>query len=253
MRRVSGLRREEVAQLAGISADYYARLEQGRLSNVSEYTLAAVCEALRLNADQETYVRTLARKPAIPVSSGDMTVDASTRNLLVHLNDVPVLVLGPYLDILGWNTLAAALFLDFAKLPREHRNLVWLAFLDTQVRAMYLDWESVGRMCVAYLRMDAARNPHSLRLAELVEDLSARDRDFHAWWTSQTVAHHSTSGRKRYRHPIVGEFTLDWQIYQRAETHETTLAFLVPAPNAQSHKAFSALVRIAANLPGSAG
>lgn len=252
IRRVSGLRREEVAQLAGISADYYARLEQGRLSSVSEYTLAAVCEALRLNADQETYVRTLARKPAIPISNGDMTVDASTGNLLAHLSDVPVLVLGPYLDILGWNTLASALFLDFAQVPREHRNLVWLAFLDAQVRAMYLDWESVGRTCVAYLRMDAARNPHSPRLAELVGELSARDRDFHVWWTSQTVAHHNTSGRKRYRHPVAGEFTLDSQIYQRAETHETTLVFLVPAPNAQSRHAFSALARIAASLPESA-
>ncbi|MEU9805976.1 helix-turn-helix transcriptional regulator [Mycobacterium sp. NPDC050853] len=251
IRRVSGLRREEVAQLAGISADYYARLEQGRLSSVSEYTLAAVCEALRLNPDQETYVRTLARKPAIPNSTGDMTVDASTRNLLAHLTDVPVLVLGPYLDVLGWNTLASALFLDFAQLPREHRNLVWLAFLETQVRAMYLDWESVGRTCVAYLRMDAARRPNDPRLAELVEELSARDRDFQSWWTSQTVAHHSTSGRKRYRHPVVGEFTLDWQIYQRTEAPETMLAFLVPTPNTQSDNALGALARIAAHRPES--
>lgn len=247
IRRVTGLRREEVAQLAGISADYYARLEQGRLSSVSEYTLAAVCEALRLNADQETYVRMLARKPAVPISNGDMTVDASTRNLLAHLSDVPVLVLGPYLDILGWNALASALFLDFAQVPREHRNLIWLAFLDTDVRAMYLDWESVGRTCVAFLRMDAARYPHDPRLAELVGELSAGDRDFRSWWTSQTVTHHNTSGRKRYRHPAVGEFTLDWQIYQRAETPETTLAFLVPAPNTQSDNVLSALARSAAN------
>jgi transcriptional regulator with XRE-family HTH domain len=216
------LRREEVAQLAGISADYYARLEQGRLSNVSEYTLAAVCEALRLNPGQETYVRTLARKPAIPTSAGDMTVDASTRNLLAHIGDVPVLVLGPYLDVLGWNTLASALFLDFAQLPREHRNLVWLAFLETQVRAMYLDWESVGRTCVAYLRMDAARHPHDPRLADLVGELSARDPDFRSW-----------------------------QIYQRAEAPETMLAFLVPTPNTQSDNALSALARIAADRPGS--
>ncbi|AKC38677.1 putative transcriptional regulator [Mycolicibacterium phlei] len=250
IRRVSGLRREEVAQLAGISADYYARLEQGRLANVSEYTLAAVCEALRLNPGQETYVRTLARKPAISNSTGDMKVDAATRNLLAHIGDVPVLVLGPYLDVLGWNTMASALFLDFAQLPRERRNLVWLAFLEDQVRAMYLDWESVGRTCVAYLRMDSARYPHTSRLTDLVGELSERDRDFRSWWTSQTVEHHSTSGRKRYRHPVAGEFTLDSQIYQRVEAPETMLAFLVPTPDTESHQALGILARIAAEHAG---
>ncbi|MFD6196521.1 helix-turn-helix transcriptional regulator [Mycobacteriaceae bacterium NPDC060252] len=228
-RRVTGLRREEVALLAGISPDYYARIEQGRLPSVSEDTVEAICRALQLNPDQEAYVRTLARKPTALRTTQDAPVDPVTRNLLTHVNEIPTLALGPYLDIHGWNPLASLLFLDFAELPRERRNLVWLAFLHPQIRAMYVDWESVGRECVAFLRMDAARQPDNPRLADLIGELSASDSDFRSWWSSQDVSHHNTSGRKRYRHPAIGEFSLDWQIYHRETTVTTRLAFLVPS------------------------
>ncbi|CAN5676184.1 helix-turn-helix transcriptional regulator [soil metagenome] len=240
-RRVSGLRREEVAQLAGISTDYYTRIEQGRLNTVSEPTLAAICRALLLTSDQESYLRTLAHKPPIARPTGGASIEAATRNLVANIDGVPAFILGRYLDVLGWNELACSLYLDFAELPSAHRNLVRLAFLDASVRAKYLDWESVGRNCVGFLRMDAASSPDDPRLAELVGELSVRDHDFRTWWASNEVSHHNTYGVKRYRHPTVGELTLDWQMYALMGSPETRLAFLVPAPNSSSENAIRTL------------
>lgn len=242
MRRVVGLRREEVAVLARISTDYYTRLEQGRLSTISEQAFAAVCRALQLNADQEKYARALARKPLVSSAARPISVDPVTRSLLAHVTEIPALALGSHMNVLAWNDLASALYLDFAQLPPEHRNLVWLAFLEPRVRDLFRgDWDAIGRACVAFLRMDAACYPDDLRVANLVRELSSHDDDFRSWWTSENVAYQHTFGRKQYQHSTAGELTFDWQIYQCAGLAAATLMFLIPAPNTPTAQALNEL------------
>ena len=247
-RRVGGLRREEVASRAAISTDYYTRLEQGRLASISETALDAVCQALLLNADQQDYVRTLARKPGLAARDAPQHVDPVTRNLLRYVTDVPAVAFGRYLDILAWNPLAAALFMDFAKLPREHRNFVRLAFLEPGIRAMYVDWPSAARTAVAFLRMDAARHPDDPRLAALVGELSIRDEDFRIHWAARDVARHRV-GRKNFRHPTVGDLTLDWQMYLRPDNPDSGLMFFTPAPNTDTAQALIHLANTANGTP----
>ncbi|KRQ19274.1 MULTISPECIES: helix-turn-helix transcriptional regulator [Mycobacteroides] len=235
-RRVGGLRREEVAERAAISTDYYTRLEQGRLASISETALNAVCRALMLNADQQDYVRVLARKPILAARDSSLHVDPATRMLLSDISEVPVVAFGRCLDILAWNPLAAAVFMDFAELPREHRNLVWVSFLEPRIRGMYVDWPSAARACVAFLRMVAARDPEDPRLAALVGELSIRDENFRTRWASREVTLQSF-GRKRYQHPSAGELTLDWQIYLRPDNPDSGLIFLIPAPDTGTRQA----------------
>lgn len=150
-RKVAGLRREEVAELASISTDYYTRVEQGRMQ-ASVPVLEAVAHALRLTGDQRTYLFELAgRAPAEPPARPERAVGAHTRRLLDQLTASPALVLSDAMDVLAWNRLAAALLTDFEQVPETDRNYVWLLFNDPTLRALYDDWESgaqpASRIC----------------------------------------------------------------------------------------------------------
>lgn len=227
-RRVPGLRREEVAQLAGISTDYYNRLEQGRLAP-SRPVLAAIGRSLRLDGDQMAYLQRLVQAgPGRMRRRPVQTVGPQTARLLGMLNQVAAVVVGRYMDVLAWNPVAAALLGDFGRLPPEQRNFIRMAFLDPELRARYLDWESAGRECVAYLRMDVARYPDDTRLNALVGELSVQDPAFRAWWASHQVAV-PTCGQKRLRHPEAGLLTLDWQMLGCAEDPEQSL-YVMSAP-----------------------
>ena len=243
-RRVPGLRREEVAQLAGISADYYNRLEQGRLV-ASWPVLSAIGRSLQLDNDQMNYLQRLFQPGASAVLSksrrkATQTIGPQTMRLLTNLKDSAVFVLGRYMDILAWNDLAAALYFDFSKLPAEHRNMIRLAFLDADIRSRYLDWETNARECVAYLRMDVARYPRDARLNALVGELSIQDADFRKWWAAHQVAL-PTFGRKKLRHPRVGELALEWQILTCAEDPEQSLLVMSAPEDAPSYGAFLSL------------
>ncbi|WP_155386163.1 helix-turn-helix domain-containing protein [Catellatospora paridis] len=235
-RRVTGLRREEVAQLAAISTDYYTRLEQGRVGP-SEAVLTTLARALRLDEDQQAYLRQVARPGgARPARRTAQRVRPQTRLLLDNLVDTPALVLGRHLDVLAWNPLAAALITDFGALPPEHRNYIRLAFLDPQVRSGFADWESVAHNCVAFLRMNAARHPDDPRLATLVGELSLRDPDFRRWWSSHQVAGRMF-GTKTFQHPIAGRITLDWQMFASAEDPDQMLMILTAPRDTPAHQA----------------
>jgi len=243
-RRVPGLRREEVAQLAGISADYYNRLEQGRLV-ASWPVLAAIGRSLQLDTDQMNYLQRLFQPGANAVVSksrrkATQTIGPQTQRLLTNLKDSAVFVLGRYMDILAWNDLAAALYFDFSALPAEHRNLIWLAFLDADIRSRYMDWETNARECVAYLRMDVARYPNDARLTALVGELSIQDVDFRKWWAAHQVAL-PTFGQKKIRHPKAGELTMDWQILVCAEDTEQSLLVMSVQEGAPSYDSFLSL------------
>ncbi|MBA8823973.1 transcriptional regulator with XRE-family HTH domain [Saccharopolyspora lacisalsi] len=207
-RRVPGLRREEVAQLAAISTDYYTRLEQGRIP-ASAPVLDALARVPHLDDAQREYLSELAGKDATrPRRRTRQVLRSSLQRVLDDLRFTPAFVLGRRMDVLAWNPLAAALVTDFAQLPTKHRNYVRLLFTEQHMRALYADWESVAHTSVALLRRQAAHHPDDHRLTELVGELSVRDTDFRQWWAEHHVANQRI-GTKTLHHPVVGELTLD--------------------------------------------
>ncbi|MFI5611068.1 helix-turn-helix domain-containing protein [Amycolatopsis sp. NPDC051903] len=243
-RRVPGLRREEVAQLANVSVDYLVRLEQGRTTNVSRSVLDSLAEALQLAPAAREYLLTIAGPADPPPPVG--AVRPQTRRLLASLG-LPALVVGRALDVLAWNPLAAALFADFGALAPEHRNVVRMTFLDPDYRSLVAEWSVVARECVAYLRRDAGKYPADPRLAALVDELSAADADFREWWAAHLV---QAAGfrRKTFRHPRVGPVTLDSQRLA-VETDPGQYVVVYSAePGSASEAALRALAEVA--LPG---
>jgi hypothetical protein len=239
-RRVPGLRREEVAQLAAMSVDYYTRLEQGRLA-ASASILAVLVRALRLDEDQQAYLYRLAGKaPVKPRRRRMQRVTPAMRRLLDQLTETPAMVLGRRMDILAWNTGAAALYTDFAEIRDAHRNYVRLLFTDPTMRALHADWDNDARTAVAALRMEAARYPTDPQLATLIGELSVHDLDFRTWW----AAHHVTGtsgGTKHYRHRIVGELTLDCDTWASPEDPDQRVLILTAEPGTASHDALRIL------------
>jgi transcriptional regulator with XRE-family HTH domain len=228
-RRVPGLRREEVAELAMISTDYYTRLEQGRLSGASPAVLDALATALRLEPDERSYLYQLANKidRPQPRKSRVERVLPQTQVLLDNLRDSPAMVLGRYMDILAWNPLAAAVFTDFAAVPRRQRNFLRMLFLDPAVRDCYVEWSPIARMCVGYVRA-AAEGQNGERLSELIGELSLSDLDFRIWW-AEHHANYQTHGTKVLIHPMTGEFQLDWQMLHFGDDHQTLMVMTAPA------------------------
>jgi transcriptional regulator with XRE-family HTH domain len=240
-RRVPGLRREEVADSAAISTDYYARIEQGRRT-VSVEVLESIVRALRLDREEREYAIALAgrdpRGGAEPAQQ--QRVLPALQILLDEITSAPALVLGPRMDILAWNTMAAALLLDFAALEEHQRNYVWLVFNANEIRQLYVDWEDVGRRCVAQLRMDAVRDPDDPATARLVDELSIKHADFRHWWAAHEVAT-GAGGTKVLRHPVAGPLSLRWNTYTaevEVEQHQRLVVWTAEAgsPSADALK-----------------
>ena len=233
-RKVAGLRREEVAQLAAISVDYLTRLEQGRVQ-ASASVLVTLSRALRLDDDQQAYLYELAGKAPRPRRRPAQQARPAMRRLLEQLTQTPAVVLGRRLDILAWNAGATALYTDFARLPARRRNYVRLMFTDPVVRALHADWEHDGRRVVASLRMEAAKDPADPELAALVGELSVQDADFRAWWAAHQVAG-TGYGTKHYRHPLVGDLTLDCDTWDSPDGSGQRLMVLTAEPGTPSYE-----------------
>jgi transcriptional regulator with XRE-family HTH domain len=206
-RRVAGLRREELATLAGISVDYLVRLEQGRVEGVSDGVLDALAAALRLTEDERAHLHRLVK----PNLSERYTQDVrpGLRQLIDTIAN-PAFLLGRRMDILAWNALASALITDFAALSTKDRNLARLVLLDENVRRLYPDRELVVRNTVGFLRLDLGRHPGDTALTELVAELCARRPDFREQWELHTVSR-KRFGVKRFDHPEVGALELDYE------------------------------------------
>ena len=243
LRRVPGLRREELAQLAHISIDYVVRLEQGRTRRVSRPVLDALADALQLAPDERDYLCTVADvAPAAPVRRpGRPRVDRQLSQLLDGMRDIPAMILNRRMDVLAWNRGAAALLTDFGALPAEQRNLIRLTFLDDAYRALYADWPRAARECVAVLRMEAGRNPGDKALAALIGELSVHDQDFRTWWAS-----HQVRGPrqlvKTYLHPVVGSLTLDVQQFSVDTQPDQQLVAYTAEPGSPSQEALAFLL-----------
>jgi transcriptional regulator with XRE-family HTH domain len=246
-RRVRGLRREEVALLAAISTEYYARIEQGRLQ-ASGPLLNEIAQVLRLNEDQRTYLFELAAKETVrtPRAGERQQVDTQLRRMLDDLTATPAFVIGRRTDILAWNQLAAALWTDFGRYPEQERAFVRLLFAEPWMRELYADWEEVTRLAIAQLRMQSARYPGDQRLTDLVEELSARDAQFRQWWTEHDVATRG-KGTKKLRHPVVGELTLDWDTLTCATDPEQHIIVWTAAPGSPSYDGLRLLASWAAD------
>lgn len=239
-RRVRGLRREEVAYLASISADFYTRIEQGRRP-ASVSVLDAIARVLNLTEDEREYVFNLAGKQNRgPRRPATVRVRRSLQCLLAELTTTPAMVIGPRMEVLAWNRLAAALITDFSALPAARRNYVWLLFSDPAMRTLYPSWEQTAEVCVGHLRREAGRNPHDSQLTQLVGELSIKDDTFRRIWGAHRVTTRAM-GRKVMRHPVVGDLTVEWDTLASVQDPDQELVVWTAEPGSSSEDALKML------------
>ncbi|NKE60134.1 helix-turn-helix domain-containing protein [Lentzea sp. PSKA42] len=250
-RRVPGLRREELARLAGVSISYYTRLEQGHSNSASPEVLDALATALRLDEAERQHLHTLAR-PAKQARrarrSPPERVSEATGQLLDALAAVPAIVLGRRSDVLAWNRLGHALFaghLDFdaGESPRRP-NMAQLVFLDSHTRELYADWPSKAKAVVGNLRLMAGQHPDDAALHELVGQLSARSTEFASMWADHRVKACATA-EYEMRHPLVGSLTVTQQTLSNGPGPSIVVA--TAPPGSPSHTTLTLLAQATAS------
>lgn len=226
-RRVPGLRREEVALFAGVSADYYIRLERGNLSGVSEQVLDALSRALRLDDAERSHLFDLARASTEPVRGSRRTAVSRVRPGVLRILESmsgPTYVRNARLDILAANDLALALYDGI--LDRDHMplNVAWFLFFEDRAREFFLDWEAVADDAVASLRGEAGRNPCDKSLTDLVGELATRSAEFRTRWARHNVKHHRTAA-KRLHNALVGDIDLTGEAMELAGDGLTIITY----------------------------
>ncbi|MFI6847136.1 helix-turn-helix transcriptional regulator [Kitasatospora sp. NBC_00085] len=259
-RRVPGLRREELAQLAGVSITYYTRLEQGQSRNVSDEVLDAIARALRLDADERAHLRNLARpgRSAKGRAAAERFERArpAVRQLIAAMVDVPAVVVGRRNEVLTWNPLGHALLAGHVDLaaperPADRPNLSRLLFLDPRTRELYPHWETEARAQVAFLRLAAGRYQEDRQLAEVIGELSMKSAEFAALWSRHPV-HDCLFGTKEFRHPVVGELELDFEALPLPEASGHRMLLFSTAPGSSSEAGLRLLAASAAAAPTAA-
>lgn len=249
-RRVSGLRREEVARLAGVSVDYYTRLERGNLSGVSDSVLDAIARALELDRAEHDHLYDLARaanpsgrkRAAAPVSS---RVRPELQYLLDTITGAPAFIGNNRMDIVAANTLGYALYSDMYRGTARPANHSRFIFLDPRSHDFYPDWTRAADTNVAILRREAGRNPHDKGIAELVGELSMRSEEFRTLWAAHDVRRHY-AGTKFFQHPVVGLLELNYQVLGLEEDPGHSLTVYPATPGSPSDEALKLLASWAA-------
>ena len=216
-RRVTGLRREEVAMLAGVSVDYYTRLERGNLSGVSEGVLEALARALQLDDAERVHLFDLARTANTSGTvarsrrrPGGGHVRPGVQRILDAMTTAPAYVRNGRLDVLAANRLGRAVFAPLFTDPARTPNIARFIFLDPAARDFYVDWNQLAGDTVALLRGEAGHDPYDRALTDLIGELSTRSDMFRTWWAAHNVRLHRT-GVKRLHHPLVGELVLAYE------------------------------------------
>ncbi len=243
VRRVPGLRREEVALLAGVSTDYYSRLEQGRRIQPSPAVVDAVARALDLDAAQRAHLVDLIGRgtgPTRPRPRGVQRVRPGLHQLLDALDGEPAMILGRRTDVLAANRMAKALFTDFERFRGPERNYTRWMFLDEEARALFVDWETQARAAVENLRLDAGTDPTDRATTDLVADLRARSPEFARWWDEHRV-YQRTHGSKRLRHPVAGALTVEYETFLLPGDPDTTLFVYTTEAGSPSRQAMNVL------------
>ena len=243
IRRVPGLRREEVALLAGVSTDYYTRLEQGRKITPSVAVVDAIARALNLDAAGRAHLghlfgsSTSARSHSVPTVQ---RVRPGLHQLLDELDHNPALILGRRTDVLASNRLARALLTDFDRIRPKERNYARWVFLADEARNLFRDWDVQARAVVENLRLDLGNYPEDRAARQLVDDLKRQSREFHQWWDEHRV-YQRTFGSKHFRHPIVGELTVEYETFTFPGDPDQTLFLYRTEPGSASRQAMGLL------------
>ncbi|MFF5712577.1 helix-turn-helix domain-containing protein [Streptomyces sp. 62] len=253
-RRVPGLRRSEVAALADVSVEYYAKLERGNLAGVSPAVLEAVARALRLDDAERAHLLNLARaadgsdaltRPRRRRTKDQWKPHRSLQWTLDAITAGPAFVRNGRMDLLAANRLARAFYADVYADPHNQANLARFQFLDPSSRRFYPDWDVAADISVAILRTEAGRNPHDKDLHDLVGELSTRSDAFRTRWGAHDVRHHGT-GTKRFRHQVVGDLTLAYEGLEMAAEPGLTLTIYTAEPGSPSEEGLRLLASWAA-------
>jgi transcriptional regulator with XRE-family HTH domain len=242
-RRVPGLRREEVASLAGVSVEYYKRLERGNASGVSDSVLGALARALQLDDAERAHLYDLARaaNPVAPVRrrSAQQRVRPVVQRVLDSMT-TPAIVRNSRVDYLAANALGRALYAPLFDSREQPANSARFTFLDPVAQSFYVDWERVAKDLVAHLRSEAGRNPYDRDLSDLVGELSTRSPDFRTWWAAHNVRFHQ-AGVKRLHHPVVGELQLSYEVMELSADAGLTISVYSAEAGSRSHEALALL------------
>jgi transcriptional regulator with XRE-family HTH domain len=249
-RRVTGLRREEVARLAGVSIDYYTRLERGNLQGVSDSVLDAIGRALQLDPAEQEHLRDLSQhQNETPRRAGRVVSVAAVRPELQYLLDVvtdaPAMIINNRQDIVAANALGFAMHSDLVAAPARPMNFSRFIFLDPQARNFYQDWQRAAHTNVAILRREAGRTPNDKDLAALIGELSMRSDDFRELWAAHDVRRHY-AGVKSFRHSVVGPLELHFQTLELAEDPGLALTIYPATPGSPTADALRVLASWAA-------
>ncbi|MGC9536920.1 helix-turn-helix transcriptional regulator [Streptomyces sp. UG1] len=249
-RRVPGLRREEVAALAGVSQTYYTRLEQSQTAHASPQVLLSIARALQLSSDERDYllkIGTPVQNPQEPAPRIDQ-VSPYTRMLVASLGNVAAAVLNYRCDILSWNSLYHRLFaphlgFEAPEHAEQRPNIIKMNFLDDEVRALYTDWATESESNVTYLRFISGSHRHDPQLAELIGELTIQSEEFAELWCRQRVSN-CIEGTKLFDHPVVGELEL---MYQSADLQDGNILKFYHAEPDSPHEAALQLLTVDLN------
>lgn len=256
-RRVKGLRRSEVATLAGLSVEYYTRLERGSISGASPQVLESIARALCLNDAERSHLFNLANaaspsarpprrrtsKSYMPHQSLQWALDAVTAG--------PAFVRNGRMDLLAGNPLMRAFYKDCYDMPGRPPNLARFTFLDERAHEFYPDWDAFAEVTVSILRTEAGRDPHNKELHDLIGELGTRSEEFRRRWGAHNVRHHGT-GFKTFNHPIVGEMILAFEGLEMAAEPGLTLTIYTAEPGSPSAERMQLLASWAASEYGNA-
>jgi len=250
-RRVKGLRREEVAALAGISVEYYIRLERGDATGVSESVLDGIHHALQLTDAERAHLSDLldarrSRRPAPPAARPRLR--PPVQRILDSMTTTAALVFTGCLDIIGANALGRALYQPMYADPVRPVNTARFAFLDPAARTFWRDWDRIADDSAELLRAEAGRTPYDTELTTLIGELSTRSEDFRVRWARHDVRSYAT-GVKRVHHPVVGDFELAYESTRLADPGQILIMY-TPEPDTPSEDALRMLASWAASKPG---